>query len=97
METIEIIIDNCYNHQSIEQPKIPKYLLIEILILCTSNAPFRHINGKLCHQKEGIAMGSSLEPTFTNFYNSYIENEVLKNLTIKPSTYTRYVDDIFLV
>ena len=27
METIEIIIYNCYNHQSIEQPKIPKHLL----------------------------------------------------------------------
>ena len=93
MEAIEIIIDNCYNHQSIEQPKIPKHLLKELLILCTSNSPFRHIYGK----KEGIAMGSLLGPTFANFYIGYIENEVLKILDIKASIYTRNVNDIFVV
>ena len=59
METIKNIIDNCYNHQSIEQPKIPKHMLKELLKLCTSNAPFRHINGKLFYLKKGYRHGES--------------------------------------
>ena len=97
IETIEIIIHYCYNHQSIESPKISKHLLKELIILCTPNAPFRHMKGKLFYQEEGIAIGSHLEPTFAIFYMRYIENEVLKNLTIKPLIYTRYVDNIFVV
>ena len=96
-ETIDIIIDCCYNHPHIRKPKIPKNLLRELLILCTSNAPFRHINGKLFYQKEGIAMGSPLGPTFANFYMGHIENKVLNDLNIKPAVYTRYVDDVFVM
>ena len=39
-------------------------------------------------------MGSPFGP---NFYMGYIENEMLKIITIKPSLNTRYVDDIFVV
>ena len=43
-------------------------------------------------------MGSPLGFTFANFYMSHLENNILdNNPTIKPTTYCRYVDDIFVI
>jgi hypothetical protein len=40
-------------------------------------------------------MGCVLGPTMANFYMGHIEEITLTN-SIKPKTYTRYVDDIFM-
>ena len=43
-------------------------------------------------------MGSPLGVTFANFYMSHLENNILdNNPIIKPTTYCRYVDNIFVI
>lgn len=42
-------------------------------------------------------MGSPLGPTFAEYYMCHVENNVLADNTLKPSTYCRYVDDIYVV
>jgi hypothetical protein len=68
-----------------------------LLGACTTKAPFRHIDGTLYQQIDGIAMGSPLGVAFANFYMCHIENSVLSNTEAKPSTYCRYVDDCYVV
>ena len=44
-------------------------------------------------------MGNPLGPLFANFYMANLENSILDKLPMidKPTIYTRYVDDIFIV
>ena len=95
--TIDIILQNTYNHDTRPPPKIPRKSLETLLRVCTTEAPFQHIDGSLYRQKEGVAMGSPLGPTFANFYMANVEKEVLQNEVLRPAIYTRYVDDIFVV
>ena len=95
-ETIEIILQNTYNHPTIPPPKIPPNILKNLLELCTKEAPFKCPEGKLYVQVEGVAMGSPLGPTFANFYMGELEKQVFDDPANKPSIYARYVDDIFL-
>ena len=74
-------------------PDIPKGILKEMLLICTTRTPFRTIDGKLYVQVNGVSMGSSLGPTLASFYMCDIENKAMTNLTIKPTTYYRYVDE----
>ncbi|XP_076057202.1 uncharacterized protein LOC143034738 [Oratosquilla oratoria] len=41
-------------------------------------------------------MGSPLGCTFADFYMCHLENKVLQNPELRPFTYCRYVDDIFV-
>ena len=95
--TIDIILDNVYNHQNIPPPAIPRHILKELLDICTTKVPFRDPDGKMYVQCDGVIMGSPLGVTFANFFMSVIENRVLNNISSKPSIYCRYIDDIFLV
>ena len=96
METIDIIIQNVYHHQTLRPPKIPEKILRQLLKLCTTQAPFITPNGRLYCQIEGVAMGSPLGPCFANYYMANLENIVLKEIDKKPNIYVRYVDDIFI-
>ena len=61
-------------------------------------APFKHIDGSLYIQKDGVAMGSPLSCTIANFYMCELENKVLgENEELRPKIYCRYVDDIYVV
>ena len=71
-ETIKIITQYVYNHDHLQPLKIPKTILIELLKSCTMKSPFRSPDGKLFLQKDGIAMGSPLGPTFAGFYMGHI-------------------------
>ena len=95
-KTIDIILNNCYEHHTLEKPKISRQDLKELLIKCTSQTPFRHYDGNLYYQIDGVAMGSPLGPAFANFYMCHVENQII-NKQIKLNTYIRYVDDIFLL
>jgi hypothetical protein len=64
---------------------------------CTTESPFRSPDNKLYRQINGVAMGSPLGPCFAEFYMCDLENRVLRDETLKPSTYCRYVDDVFVV
>jgi hypothetical protein len=95
--TIEIILDQVYRNPSELAPNIPEETLKTLLLICTKEAPFRHIDGTLYRQKDGIAMGSPLGPIFANFYMANLEEKVLQDDGLRPNLYLRYVDDIFIV
>ena len=45
--TIEIILNNVYNHTHLPQPKISRNILKKLLILCTTESPFKTPSGDL--------------------------------------------------
>jgi len=97
-ETIEIILKNVYNNDSIPPPIIPKNIMKELLYICTTETPFRNINGDIYKQRGGISMGSVLGSTFANYYMCNLENSCFENdPQIKPKFYARYVDDICVI
>ncbi|XP_059584358.1 uncharacterized protein LOC132250811 [Alligator mississippiensis] len=48
-------------------------------------------------QMMGIAMGTKMAPQYANLFMSHLEEDFLKNCTIKPLLYLRYIDDIFII
>jgi len=96
-ETIDIILKNVYNHNSLPPPSLNKETLKKLLYICTTKTPF-NFNGKTYIQKNGVSMGSPLGPTFADFYMSNIENKILNdNNPTNPEFYVRYVDDTFVI
>ena len=97
-QTIEIIMQNVYNHPTLPSPKVPSTILKRLLTICTTKTPFRSPTGQLYKQHNGVSMGSPLGPSFANYYMCHIENEIFdKQPELKPQIYCRYMDDIFLV
>ena len=97
--TINIVMDRVYNHPTIKAPSIPKEILRELLVICTTEVPFRDAEGKMYIQVDGVSMGSPLGPTFANFFMAEVENRALAGMpsASKPSFYGRYIDDIFII
>ena len=95
-DTIEIICNNVYSHETIAPPNIPKGILSQLLRACTMEVPFRSPDGKMYYQIQGVGMGSPLGPTFANFYMCNLENRILQQPELRPKTYCRYVDDIYV-
>ena len=95
--TIDIVCDYMYRGQDTVPPNIDEKYMRELLVACTTEAPFRHIDGTMYRQVDGVAMGSALSVTLSNFYMAHIENLVLSNDSLKPKIYARYVDDCYLV
>lgn len=58
-------------------------ILKKILIMCTTEVPFYDHLGNIYTQIDGVAMGSVLGPTFSNFYMANLENKIF-NSTKKP-------------
>ena len=97
-ETINIIIQEVYNHPSLPPLEIPAESLRNLLKICTTKTPFKSPNGDIYLQTDGVSMGSPLGPTFANFYAGHIENKVFTEKPhLKPEIYCRFVDDSFLV
>ena len=48
-------------------------------------------------QINGTAMGTKMAPTYANIFMYYIEDTFLSSLSLKPTAYFRYIDDIFLI
>ncbi|XP_076030866.1 uncharacterized protein LOC143019050 [Oratosquilla oratoria] len=94
-ETINFILDEVYhsNHVPLD---IPETLLRKLLEACTTESPFRGPDGKLYRQVDGVAMGSPLGVLFANFYMGLVERRVFSDPLIRPHSYGRYVDDIFV-
>jgi hypothetical protein len=97
METIDIILQEAYHNTNLPPPDIDKEILKELLIICTTQTPFR-FNGNLYLQKEGVSMGSPLGCIFSDFYMVSVEKKVLNaNNLNRPSFYVRYVDDTLAI
>ncbi|XP_076029100.1 uncharacterized protein LOC143017947 [Oratosquilla oratoria] len=92
LPTINTIMDNVYHHPQLPPPKIPENILKQLLIACTTEAPFRSPTGHLFYQIEGVAMGSPLGCTFAEFYMCNLENSVLQNPDIRPHLYHATTD-----
>ena len=96
-DTISIILNSVYRHPNIPPPNLPKETLKKLLEICTKESPFKHIDGTIYKQKDGVAMGSPLGCIFANYYMTNIEENVLASATNEPTLYARYVPDIILV
>ncbi|XP_076030436.1 uncharacterized protein LOC143018739 [Oratosquilla oratoria] len=96
-DTIKIILQNVFNHDSLPPPKIPRLTLENMLRTCTKEVPFRCPSGKIYFQTDGVAMGSPLGVLFAQAYMCHLENHVLNTLSQKPNMYLRYIDDIFTI
>ena len=95
-ETIDIILDKVYRDDTTPKLNIPEEAMKSLLQICTKKAPFITHRGHLYTQVDGVAMGSSLGPLFANFYMGAVEERVFSSVP-PPSTYCRYIDDIFVV
>ena len=85
-----------YENDELAPPKLPRIVLKELLLACTTEAPFRSPCGQLYTQCDGVAMGSPLGVLFANAYMCYIEQQALQSLEKQPYIYKRYIDDIYL-
>lgn len=61
------------------------------------NSTYFKFNNRYYKQIFGTPIGSPLSPIIADIVLQDIENKALKLLTIKPFTYLRFVDDIFIV
>jgi hypothetical protein len=96
-ETIDIILDYVYRNIDPEKypPNIPENYMKSLLLLCTTECPFYSPDRSVFKQIDGVSMGCVLGPTMANFYMGHLEELALTD-DIKPKTYTRFVDDIFV-
>ena len=67
--------------------------LLEI-ILKKNNFQF---NGTNYLQISGTAMGTKVAPSYANLFMSKLEKEMLETYPLKPTTWWRYIDDIFFI
>ena len=95
--TIDIILKYVYENNDKSPPSLSKNLLKQLLLVCTTEAPFRAPDGKLYVQKDGVAMGSPLGVLFANAYMCHVEEQVLGNMQRAPHVYKRYIDDIYVM
>src|SRR5678816_4389840 len=66
-------------------------------LICCTETPFK-FQDSFYLQKDGVAMGSPLDPTFADFYMAELENGILReNNTFNPVFYVRYVDDTLTI
>ena len=96
-ETIEIIIETLYKDRE-EVHNFNKDQFRKLLNSAVKDSPFI-FNNNLYKQRDGVAMGSPLSPTFANAFLCHHEKIWLDEcpLSFKPLLYKRYVDDTFLL
>ncbi|XP_076068333.1 uncharacterized protein LOC143040785 [Oratosquilla oratoria] len=95
-ETVNLIFSRLYRSDEIHFP-IPEDILRQLLQACTKEVPFYGPDKNMYVQIDGVAMGSPLGVLFANFYMGSIEETIFtQHHELKPSIYTRYVDDIFI-
>ena len=96
--TLNIIIDAVYNHPDLPLPSFSQDILRDRLLICTTETPFRAPDKSIYQQIDGVSMGTPLGPMLANFYMCHLGNSCFQNCPqIKPPTYCRYIDDIFML
>ena len=63
-------------------------------ILTMNNFKF---NGEYYLQIQGMAMGTRMAPSYANIFMGKLETQLLQYTTDRPSTWWRYIDDIFAI
>ena len=64
------------------------------LVLKNNNFEF---NGGHYVQKLGTAIGTRMAPSYANIFMDKLERQLISNALIKPHTWWRFIDDIFIV
>ncbi len=70
--------------------------ILDLLELGLKNNDFQ-FNDQWYLQTSGTAMGKVFAPSYANIYMAQWEGEVLNKTSKKPLSYTRFLDDIFLI
>ena len=96
-ETINIICDSLFENKD-KFNNFNKIQFTKLLNFAVKDSPF-FFNNKLYIQKDGMAMGSPLGPTFANCFLCYHEKKWLEACPIefRPLFYRRFVDDTLLL
>lgn len=95
-DTIGIVIQNIYKHSSIVPPNIKSTILCKLHLSCTTQVHFIDHNGRIYTQTDGIAMGSLLGPTLSNFCMTHVENKIFNNFP-KHMRNIKYIHHIFIL
>ena len=77
-------------------PCRPDEHILELLEISLKNNDFV-FNGDIFLQTKGTAMGKKYAPSYANIFMAHFEKEAMKKSYLKPSSYNRFLDDIFLV
>ena len=72
----------------------PTAFLVRMIeqILTMNNFEF---NGEHYLQTQGTAMGTRMAPSYANLFMGRLESQLLQQTTDRPSTWCRFIDDIF--
>ena len=54
-------------------------------------------NGQIYLQKQGTAMQTRMAPNYAIIFMHYLESNMLNQSTLKPKTWLRFIDDIFMI
>ena len=54
-------------------------------------------NGKHYVQKLGTAIGTRMAPSYANIFMDRLERQLISQAVIKPHTWWRFIDDIFII
>ena len=82
--------------QNHPDPCRPDQEILDLLELSLKNNDFQ-FNGETFLQVKGTAMGKKFAPSYANIFMADFETGAMKKCYLKPSTYFRFLDDIFCV
>jgi len=71
----------------------PTEILVELLTLILKSNNFE-FNGDHYLQIQGTAMGTKMAPSYANIFMGRLENQLLASVSLKPSMWLRFIDDI---
>ena len=87
---------NAYEEFHQGNPPVPPRFLSEMLSLILQENSFQ-FNGKDYPQTHGTAMGTKMAIAFANTFMAKIEKEILRQSSIKPIFWKRFIDDVISV
>ena len=96
-ETISICVDKLFENKT-KVNNLTKESFQTLLELATLDS-FFIFDGKYYKQKDGVAMGSPLDPTLANMFLYHFEEQWMFDCPIgyKPISHRNYVDDVPLL
>ena len=81
------------DRREVQEPPTCTLLLLAELVLSNNHFEF---NGDHYTQKQGVAMGTKMGPSYANLFMGYVEEMfMIQYQDNKPSLFKRYIDDIF--
>ena len=82
------------NTRTVQKPQTEDIVKLITLILTKNNFSF---NNEQYLQLKGTAMGTCMAPSYANILMDNLERQVLAKMDAVPSTWWRYIDDVFAI